>query len=220
MILSADLLLCIGFNMSIGIIALLYFSQKKLVSVGLKPNITVILLLSLLFMGTCVVVFRLKQRLHYISDLFREIITVGKLLLQSKLTLLCAICLIAIITIIGFIQSYLYFLAFSVKPSLIDLSLAISLFGIVNMLPGIPFKIGQFEATGVLLLTYLLHINKNILFSVLFIQHAAGITFSIIAGWVALLLLHLRIRNMIPKRIYNNNIPMKKLASLFLNNNQ
>jgi len=74
-----------------------------------------------------------------------------------------------------FLQFYLYFLAFGMKPNWPDFVLAVSLLSTLNLIPGAFAKIGQYETFAVLTLPYLLSEDPTRVFSVVLLQHSISL---------------------------------------------
>ncbi|KKQ13721.1 MAG: hypothetical protein US28_C0046G0006 [Candidatus Daviesbacteria bacterium GW2011_GWA1_36_8] len=109
-----------------------------------------------------------------------------------------------VIFILGMIQSYLYFVAFNLHIDLIDFILATSVFGILGLLPGLPFKLGQYEFMGVISYVFLLGLNKDVVSAVLLTQHLVSITVSFAVGLLFVNLLGINLKKL--RRVSNNKM--------------
>jgi uncharacterized membrane protein YbhN (UPF0104 family) len=82
-------------------------------------------------------------------------------------------------------------LAFGLRPHIVDFVLAGSLLGILTLIPFTPLKLGQSEAAGVLTLPFLLHVDKNVVFTILFLQRVVSILYIFIVGFLSVYVLKL-----------------------------
>lgn len=157
----------------LAVLAFFYFSKKNLLV--LNPNVfnnqigLFLLAVALAFIGAVV----LKPKLKIFENLLKRIKR-GILLFNKKIVLKVVI-LTFIMLVLGTSSSYLYYLAFKMRPPIVDFLLASSLFGLLSMIPGAPTKIGQYETFGVLTLPFLLNLDKNAVFAVLVVSHAISI---------------------------------------------
>jgi len=111
---------------------------------------------------------------------------VTRLLTKNKIILSESLFLSLAIFLLGIAQSYLIFMAFNLKLNFVTFGLAISLFGILNLIPGAPTKIGQYEALGVLSFGYILNIDKTLLSAVFLTQHIISLTLSVSVGLLSM----------------------------------
>jgi len=83
-----------------------------------------------------------------------------------------------------------YYKAFSINLNYINVLLSINILSLLNTLPGLPFKIGQYEILSVITLPALLSVDKNLVFTVAFIEHTINLSVSFLLGFVAVYFLH------------------------------
>lgn len=83
-----------------------------------------------------------------------------------------------------------YYKAFSINLNYINVLLSINILSLLNTLPGLPFKIGQYEILSVITLPTLLSVDKNLVFTVAFIEHTINLSVSFLLGFVAVYFLH------------------------------
>ena len=115
-----------------------------------------------------------------------------RLLFTSKTKMVKPAAVTLVMFVVGNFQFYLLFLAFDLRPPVVDFILAGSLLGLLGMIPSsVPAKIGQFETFGVLTLPHLLNIDKNAVFSLLLLQRSISIIVIFILGFVSLNILKL-----------------------------
>lgn len=101
-----------------------------------------------------------------------------------------------VVFLLGKLQFYFLFLAFGLKINVVEFILAASLVSTLELLPsGIPMKLGQSEVFGILILPYLLGVDKNIVFSLLLLQRAVSIGLVAVFGFLSLNFLGLDIRS-------------------------
>jgi uncharacterized membrane protein YbhN (UPF0104 family) len=109
-----------------------------------------------------------------------------KTLLKERKLIYKSLAISFLIFILGNIEGYLFFLAFNIHLNLFYYVLATSLFGLLNLIPGLPAKLGQFELLGTLSYWYLLGVDKIQIGAVLLTQHLILLGISIVVGVVAL----------------------------------
>lgn len=83
-----------------------------------------------------------------------------------------------------------YYKAFSINLNYINVVLSINILSLLNTLPGLPFKIGQYEILSVITLPTLLSVDKNLVFTVAFIEHTINLSVSFLLGFIAVYFLH------------------------------
>lgn len=101
-----------------------------------------------------------------------------------------AIILACINASIGGLMIVTYYKAFSVDINYIHVLLSINILSLLNTLPGLPFKLGQYELLSVITLPTLLSIDKNLVFTVAFIEHSINLSISFLLGFIAVYFLH------------------------------
>ncbi len=95
---------------------------------------------------------------------------------------------------INILQSYLYFMAFGMRPAFLDFFLAGILLGLLSLMPSaMPMKIGQTETFGLITLPYLLNLDKNTVFAMLITQRMVGIIYILTMGAISFYLFKLDI---------------------------
>jgi len=191
-ILLVDYLIGIFLTFFFGAIALVYFGQKKLLSI--KPELG-----SIFFIGGLLIILAifLILLLRKKSGLVKKSAAKLKSFLALFLSLRSVWGSVAILTLlmilIGFFQSYLFFVAFRMKPAILPLFLTGSLLGILNLLPGVPGKIGQYETFAVLTYPYLLGLDKEAVFAAFLLQHLISLSLTFVFGGAALYFLKLNL---------------------------
>jgi uncharacterized membrane protein YbhN (UPF0104 family) len=161
-------------DFSLGIMTLVLFGCIAAIRWGLnKP----VILLAFFGLVSVLIIVVFRQRLK----------AVIKLLTKNKLILIRSLGLTFIIYFLGILQSYIFFLAFNLTPGFFDFVLASALFGILNLIPGAPTKLGQYEALGVLSFGYLLNMDKTVVSAVFLTQHIATLTLTIGLGLIVML---------------------------------
>jgi len=191
-ILFVDFVLGVLLVFVLALFAVWHFSQKKLLTIkpGDLNGLFLPLLLAILF-SFLILIFKSKLRL--MENLLIRVKRGISLFSQSKIVLGKAVILTLILALLGLIQSYFFFMAFGIFPPVVDFLLASSLLGALNLIPGVPAKIGQFETLGVLTLPYLLNLDKNQVFAVLLTSHLISIILLLVLGGFSIYLLKLDI---------------------------
>lgn len=180
-ILFVDYILPVLLTLALALLALLYFSQKKVIAIRtdslLNMNLLIIFGLIILILFSF-----FKLRISFFKKLFTGLKRGFNLFSNAPLILGKAASLTLLVAILGFIQFYLYFIAFGMYPNAIAFLLANSLFGVLGLIPGAPTKLGQYETLGVLTLPYLLSLDKNSVFAALLTAHMISISSVLIVG--------------------------------------
>lgn len=184
-ILFVDFFLGVVVVLGLALFAIPYFSQKGLLSVSISLSMLVVVFA--LFGVFFVLIF--KSKTTRLQDGLGKLKKAFSLFSKSKTILNKAILLTIIIAFLGFIQAYLYFAAFGMRPPPLNFALASSLFGVLGLIPGAIAKIGQYETFGILTYPYLLNLDRNSVFATLFISHAVSIITIFILGVFSLFLL-------------------------------
>lgn len=123
---------------------------------------------------------------HRLQEIIYSLIKAILQVLGSRKILLGTIFVTVIIEIVGYIHFWLYFQAFGVHVPLFKFILASSIFGVLNIMPGIPAKLGQQELFSLITLPFLLNLDPNIVLAVTLFNHVVGITFTFIMAWLSL----------------------------------
>lgn len=189
-IIFVDAMLAVILTFVLSFFAVIYFYNKKLVGISSGALSSPILVFFVLLVATFILVMfaRLKKRGR---ELIVGLLAGMKLFTKSKAILAKSIFLTFILAILGFVQFYLYFIAFGMRPPAVDFILANSLFAVLGLIPGAFAKIGQYETFGVLTLPYLLDLNKDTVFAILLVKHFLSITLIILGGIAAIYYLKL-----------------------------
>lgn len=173
--------------------AVLYFIQKKIYLVQITEHDNKIIFgIAVTGILLCFLIFK-KYRYLLSSERFQQTIDTFLLILKSKRIIAISFGTFFLILLINLTQMYLTLLAFNLHPPILDYFLAMNLLNIVNMIPGLPAKIGQYEAAGVLSLSFLLNINKDKVFSLLLVSHVIAIVIIFVAGILSMYYLKLDI---------------------------
>lgn len=180
----ADFLFGISTILVLGAISLFFFGSKKLVLTA-HIDFERLILIILLVLGASAAPFFIGKKVAYLESIFSEVKKGIVLFSNSKLILTEALLLTLPITLLHFISLYLFFLALGIKPNFVEFILAASLLSILNLIPGAIAKIGQYETFGVLTLPYLLSLDKNVVFSVLLLQHAVSLVLIVVFGAIS-----------------------------------
>lgn len=109
-----------------------------------------------------------------------------KTLVKERKLIFKSLTVSLLLFVLGNIEGYLFFLAFNIRPNPFYYVLATSLFGLLNLIPGLPTKLGQFELLGTLSYWYLLGVGKVQISAVLLTQHLILLGISIVVGVAAL----------------------------------
>ena len=108
----------------------------------------------------------------------------------SKKRLIIPIIISLLMFGVGNLQSYLFFVAFGMKPPIADFILAGSLLGLLAMIPSsVPAKIGQYETVGILTLPHLLNLPRESVFAMLLLIRIISIITILVLGFLATYLL-------------------------------
>ncbi|MFV1917535.1 MAG: YbhN family protein [Patescibacteria group bacterium] len=183
-ILFVDFAMGVIIILILAFIGLVYFSEKRLLSVEtIGFNGTLGLLLAG-FIALIIIVFLLaiKWPLSNLSGRLKQTFFIFS---KSKAVLAKAALVALVVAMIGFGRIYLYFMAFGMKPPAFEFILAISLFGLLVLIPGVLAKIGQYETFGILTLPYLLDLDKNSIFATLLVAHTISIFVILVAGMLS-----------------------------------
>ena len=178
-----DFFIGVFITFSLAAFAIFYFSKKKLLAIS--PDAFSNLTFAFVFALALVVIGAvfLKPKLKLFDILLARIKRAPSLFKRN--IVLKVVILTAIMFVLGTSASYLNFLAFNMRPPIIDFLLASSLFGILSMIPGAPTKIGQYETFGILTLPHLLNLDKNSVFAMLLVTHVISITSSLALGFLS-----------------------------------
>ena len=162
-ILFVDFFLGVLLTLILGFIGIYYFYQKRLLTLKLVDwNWIVVFGFTLLI--AIIALLILKSKYKKIENFFlkmKDSFNILKTILFIK-----AVFLTVLVAVFGFAASYFFFIAFGIKPPLVDFILASSIFGILGLIPGAFAKIGQYETFAVLTLPYLLSEDPTRVFSV------------------------------------------------------
>lgn len=171
----------------LGGVGLVYFTQEKLFIVE-SGNIVKFFVLSffLLLLGLGFFYLIIKIKRNFIKTRLRKIKEGYHFLARKKFALFSVILLTLLMIMIASVQTYLYFIAFNLHPPFFDLLLAVNVFGILRLIPGIPTKLGQDEALGILTLPYLLNLDTNAVFALLLVTHIISLVIAIVMGFIFL----------------------------------
>ncbi|MFC1711410.1 flippase-like domain-containing protein [Patescibacteria group bacterium] len=82
---------------------------------------------------------------------------------------------------------YLFFWMLGARVEFFSLLMALATFSLSNLIPGLPVKIGQYELFGLLIFTFFIPVDKNLVAAVLLLSHFIGITFVLAAGFLSIL---------------------------------
>lgn len=162
-ILFLDFLINLVYIFTFGTFGAVYFGFKKPV---------IIFLFLLLLVTVSVYMFRKKPL----------IISFNKI--KNYKYVLTAFVLGLITNLFGFVQIYLFFLAFGLNINILLFFLTQSLFNVINILPGAPLKFGQFELTGILTFSYLLGFDQSLISAIFTTQHVVSIAMIVTFGVV------------------------------------
>jgi uncharacterized protein (TIRG00374 family) len=183
-ILFVDFVMGVIIILIIGFIGFVHFSEKRLLSVesmGLN-GILGFLLAGFVALVIIVILLAIKGPLSKLSGRFKQTFFIFS---ESKIVLAKAALIALVVVVVGFGRTYLFFLAFGMRPPVLDFILANSLFGLLVLIPGVVAKIGQYETFGVLTLPYLLSLDKNGIFAALLVAHAFSIFVILIGGMLS-----------------------------------
>lgn len=169
-VIFVDFFLALVIIVFLGAFGLVFFGQRKLFVI--QYRLESFILAGVLTLAAIAILILFKKRLKRGVILFSN----------SKSILLKASLLTLATSTLGFVQLYLYLLAFGLQPPVINFVMAGGLFSILGYIPGIFAKIGQYETFGVLTLPLLLNLDKNAVFAALLLQHAISITLILIVG--------------------------------------
>lgn len=171
-----------------------YFYQKKLLSLKLLAfdSLGYAFLAVFLFVILVISSIVLRNKVSVAKKLFVKLKR-GVALFNKDILLRTGI-LTLVMVILGTSANYLNYMAFGMRPPILDFLLAGSLFGVLSMIPGAPTKIGQYETLGVLTLPYLLNLDKNSIFAMLLFTHVVSITTTLALGFLSLYFLRLDLK--------------------------
>lgn len=85
----------------------------------------------------------------------------------------------------GVFTHYIYFYSFGLILPLMGFFIAHCVLIIVSLIPGPPLKIGQYELTGMLVFTYFLTLDKNLVSAVFVMQHIISLLLVSILGLIS-----------------------------------
>ena len=172
------------------IFAVIFFAQKKIIAIKFEQIPSTYGVGLIILIGVCFAAFLLGKMLNK-KIKFARIFQLRKELtcLKTQKTFWQLFSITIVITVLGLFEFYLYFVSMGVYPRIIDLLFATSIMSLLGLLPGIPLKIGQYEAFGILTLPYLLHIDKNNIFTILLLQHLVSTICMIVFGFISLYVL-------------------------------
>jgi len=187
-ILFVDFLFGVFLTIILGTIGIYYFYQKRLLTPRLEDWRWIVVFCFTLIVAIFALLI-LKSKHKKIENLFLKLKDFSSIV--SSIIIIKAFLLTVLVAVLGFGASYLYFIAFGLKPPITDFILASSLFGLLGLIPGAPGKIGQYETFGVITLPFLLGLDKNRVFVTLLINHTFSVTAIVIFGLISLHLLNL-----------------------------
>lgn len=175
-------------------IALVFFLNRKLLSITYDDSQIVALFAVLIIISVGILI---TARQKFFRVVVQKLKKVANLLKSNLSVVVNALLITVVFGLVGAMQSYLYFVAFGLYPGIIDFILASSILTVINLIPGAPMKIGQYETFGVLTLPYLLALDTNKVFAMLLTQRAVSILIIFLQGFISLHILHVDLRFLI-----------------------
>lgn len=168
----------------LGGIGLIYFAQRKVLVFDLFHLFGWLAILLFVFLFILLGLFFIKRN-FFLRLIYRVKEGLG-IVWEFRPVFLSVLFLTLLMAVVANIQTYLYFLAFHIYPPFWELILAMNVFGILRFLPGLPTRLGQDETIGVLTLPYLLGLDKNAVFALLFVTHIFSLLMGVGLGLVFL----------------------------------
>lgn len=174
-IILVDFLIGVLINFIIAFLGIYFFISKDTYASNFR-NI-LILFIAILAISIIFSVYLTRS-----LDKFRKGILI---LINSKNVLLKAFLISIVVQGLGLLSFYLYFKAFEITPPVLSFIFASAIFYLLNLIPGIPAKLGQHELIGLITFPALLNIKAEIILSVVLLSHVIGITLIIAEGLIA-----------------------------------
>lgn len=188
-----NILITLGIAMA-GISYFIYYGKIKIPLVSIDTGFYILSGLSFIIIISKYVLTRIElnkylffKKLYVIYSQYKT----GIMLYANKPRIIFQAIILAFINVlISGIMMVAYYKAFAAEINYLHLVFSINILSLLNTLPGLPFKLGQYELLSVITLPVLLNVDKNLIFSVAFVEHAINLSVSLLFGFTAVYFLH------------------------------
>jgi len=170
----------------LGLVGLFYFIHKKMLFYDF--SFEMMIAWAVLFILAIGVIFFVLKKIFY----KKYLLMVDNFVIyksQVKKRVFPFFLFTVVIFVTSMFQVVILYRAFGMSPNVLDLIMAVNMLGVIIYLPGIFMKIGHEEAVGVVLLPMLLGLDKNAVFSLIFVNRVLMLVVSVVLGILFMYLL-------------------------------